>query len=380
MRIAALSDSTVPSGSTSVGIWPSGLSLSSSSNASLGSHDAVSIVLYGAPTTSSATWVVADPDPFLPYSVYIASPSLAPLRRFAARHHRRHALLHLLHRHILLVRGNGPDVAERIDKCPGAIAVELILDLLLHRGTGSDGLREARVDVRDIEQQAHRRAADRLRAAVTHLRHLVGEHHHAVADLDLGVTNRVVLTGEAHDFLGSECLLVIIERTRSTLDDEIGSYARVAGRNGLNHGIDSVAVTQAPQIPHFAPSLSRGRAGELGPDQPDRDALDREHGFPRIDDDGLKLRILRQQNDFAPAAPVALDRYLVVNPSHDDLSRPRLRHAVHCEEIAIEDACVFHARASYPQQIVRARREKLRIDPIVSLDVLDGKNGAPGRH
>src|SRR5215475_3795929 len=76
MRIAALSDSTVPSGSTSVGIWPSGLSLSRSLNASLGSHDAVSIVLYGAPATSSATWVVADPDPFLPYSVYIAPPFL----------------------------------------------------------------------------------------------------------------------------------------------------------------------------------------------------------------------------------------------------------------------------------------------------------------
>ena len=42
IRIAALSESTLPSGSTSVGICPSGLTSSSSSNASLRSHDAVS--------------------------------------------------------------------------------------------------------------------------------------------------------------------------------------------------------------------------------------------------------------------------------------------------------------------------------------------------
>ncbi len=74
MRIAALSESTPPSGSTSVGIWPSGLIFTSSGNASLGSHDAVSTTRYGAPMISSAVCVVADPDPFLPYSVYIAPP------------------------------------------------------------------------------------------------------------------------------------------------------------------------------------------------------------------------------------------------------------------------------------------------------------------
>src|SRR5215472_5759630 len=74
MRIAPLSESTPPPGSTSVGICPSGLSFRSSRNASLGSHDAVSITRYGAPINSSAACVVAEPDPFLPYNVYIVPP------------------------------------------------------------------------------------------------------------------------------------------------------------------------------------------------------------------------------------------------------------------------------------------------------------------
>jgi hypothetical protein len=40
--MAALSDSTLPSGSTSVGICPSGLIFKSSSNAALVAHEAVS--------------------------------------------------------------------------------------------------------------------------------------------------------------------------------------------------------------------------------------------------------------------------------------------------------------------------------------------------
>ena len=71
--MAALSESALPSGSTSVGIWPSGFSFSSSAKASFCSHEAVSTMRLGAPMIASAASTDADPEPFLPYSVYIAS-------------------------------------------------------------------------------------------------------------------------------------------------------------------------------------------------------------------------------------------------------------------------------------------------------------------
>src|SRR4030095_3355457 len=73
-RMAALSVSTLPSSSTSVGIWPNGFTFRSSTKASLVSHDAVSTMRNGAPPIPSATWTDAEPEPFLPYSVYIAPP------------------------------------------------------------------------------------------------------------------------------------------------------------------------------------------------------------------------------------------------------------------------------------------------------------------
>src|SRR5271157_4488475 len=74
MRIAALSDSALPSGKTRVGIWPSGLTLRKSSNAAFGAHDAVSTMRYGASMRSSAIWIAADPEPCLPYRVYTVPP------------------------------------------------------------------------------------------------------------------------------------------------------------------------------------------------------------------------------------------------------------------------------------------------------------------
>src|SRR6476646_11758969 len=74
IRIAALSDRALPSDSASVGLWPIGLLLSRSRKASLVSHDAVSTMRYGAPAIVSAASIVADPEPFLPYSVYMRPP------------------------------------------------------------------------------------------------------------------------------------------------------------------------------------------------------------------------------------------------------------------------------------------------------------------
>src|SRR5208282_3173393 len=84
MRIAALSDSALPSGNTRVGIWPSGLTLSRSAKAAFAAHDAVSTMRYGAPMRSSAIWVAADPEPCLPYKVYTVIPIAASGLRASA--------------------------------------------------------------------------------------------------------------------------------------------------------------------------------------------------------------------------------------------------------------------------------------------------------
>src|SRR5579862_3488557 len=94
----------------------------------------------------------------------------------------RHALLHLFHRQVLLVRADRPDMAERIDDRPHAIAIELIGDRTLNRGAGSHRLRERLVDILDVQQQADARAAERLRAAIRVV--LVGEHYVRIADPD----------------------------------------------------------------------------------------------------------------------------------------------------------------------------------------------------
>src|SRR5215472_14877683 len=96
------------------------------------------------------------------------------------------------------MRRDGPYMAERIDQRAAAVAVELILDLALHLGSCRHRLRNALVNVGDVEHQAHRRAAESLRAAIGTIRHLVSEHDDALADLDLGVTDSAAGSRKAH--------------------------------------------------------------------------------------------------------------------------------------------------------------------------------------
>ena len=69
--MAALSLSTLPSGSCSVGICFSGLARASSASASFCSHDAVSTMRYAAPVISSAHSTDAEPEPSNPNRVYM---------------------------------------------------------------------------------------------------------------------------------------------------------------------------------------------------------------------------------------------------------------------------------------------------------------------
>ena len=50
------------------------------------------------------------------------------------------------------------------------------------------------------------------------------------------------------------------------------------------------------------------------------------------------------------------------------------------DEIPIENPRIFHAHAMDTQQVMRLGIEKRRIELVMRLDVLLGKDGATGRH
>ena len=105
---------------------------------------------------------------------------LTPLRGLA---------LHLLRRHVFDVRRERPAVAERVFQNGDAVAVELVGQRPLHGGTRRLRALHEGIDIRDVDQQVDRRAAQRLRAAEVHLGELVGQHDRRGADADLGVTD-----------------------------------------------------------------------------------------------------------------------------------------------------------------------------------------------
>src|SRR4051812_29557127 len=60
--------------------------------------------------------------------------------------------VHLPGRNVFLVRGERPDVPERVGRRTGTIAVERILDRPQGRLAGGDALLEPRIDILDVEQ------------------------------------------------------------------------------------------------------------------------------------------------------------------------------------------------------------------------------------
>src|SRR5205814_5178358 len=131
-------------------------------------------------------------------------------------------------RYVFLVGGDGPDMAERIGDRAAAIAVELILECLLDRTACGDGFGELGVDIGNVEQQADRGAAERLRALVAHLDRLVREHYDALADLDFGVTDRAARAGKTHQFRGTEGFLVELQGARRTANDKVRGDAGIS--------------------------------------------------------------------------------------------------------------------------------------------------------
>src|SRR5206468_2443869 len=65
------------------------------------------------------------------------------------------ALLYLLGRHVLLMCGDEPDVAERVNQFATPVAIELILHRPDHFCAGGDSLTGKAVHILDVEMNHH---------------------------------------------------------------------------------------------------------------------------------------------------------------------------------------------------------------------------------
>src|SRR5215472_16825246 len=149
---------------------------------------------------------------------------------------RRGAAADFLRRDILDMCRDVPDMAARIDDRAEPVAVELVLDRPLQGRAGSDGFFRHNIDIREIEVQPDRRAADRRRGERAHLGMLVGEHDEAVADFELGMADPAAGSVEFHAELGAEHLLVEINRRRAAAHNQIGGQARITIRDRFYRG------------------------------------------------------------------------------------------------------------------------------------------------
>src|SRR5207237_1733275 len=124
-----------------------------------------------------------------------------------------------------------PDMAERIGEHAGAVAVKLILDRALHRRTGGKRVVELCIDVIEIEKKAHRCTLEGLRAEMSHIRHLVGEHDMRVTHPKLRMAYGPARPGETHHLGRAEGAFVKIDGLARIAYDEIRRDAAVAFRD-----------------------------------------------------------------------------------------------------------------------------------------------------
>ena len=89
------------------------------------------------------------------------------------------------------------------------------------RCPGSDGLGEDAVDVLHVHIDVHRCPTDSGWATEIHLRILIGNHYSGIADLNLGMANRPIGTGDAQQFCCIESRFVEFDGFRCPSDAEI---------------------------------------------------------------------------------------------------------------------------------------------------------------
>ena len=113
-------------------------------------------------------------------------------------------------------------------------------------------------------------------------------------------------------------------------------------------------------------------------DDADNDAFGDECLGPQIDPYRLELLVLGQQPDELTVLAVTFDGNLVLEARHNDLPAADLRRAMDGNEIAIEDAGIFHTHAFHTQQIVRFGIKKRRIEFVMRLDMFLGEDWTAG--
>ncbi len=133
---------------------------------------------------------------------------------------------------LLAAGGDGPGETGRIDHHARAVAVELILHRPQQGGAGLDGRMHHRVAVVHVEQQLDRRAAKGGRPERAEVGILVGDHHHGVADRELGVADLPRRLDQPVALLGAERADIEGEGRGGVLRDEVRGDGGVSSGHG----------------------------------------------------------------------------------------------------------------------------------------------------
>jgi hypothetical protein len=152
-------------------------------------------------------------------------------------------------------------VAEGVLDLARAVAVELVLHRLDHRGAQGHRALDRRVDVVHVDHDRHRCPADRLRPQDAHLGKLVGEHHHGVAQFQLGVPELAARRLEPHPFGGAEDGDVEVDRRGGAADVQIRAEPGIAlGDGSGGHALPPARIPYGQALTGGAPPHS-GRDG-----------------------------------------------------------------------------------------------------------------------
>src|ERR1700683_836027 len=176
----------------------------------------------------------------------------------SALRHLLHGCFHLFHRRLVLVSSNRPLVAEGIGQFSVAIAPEHVSHRHLDSRSGLHRALKRRVHIVGINVQSHAGAASALRRQSAHLRKLIAQHQHGVADAQLGMHDFPVRSFHNTFFHGTECLLVELDCAGSIADSHIWSNGVVTLRYSFyGHNCSPRRESGATKFtPKSAPRLS----------------------------------------------------------------------------------------------------------------------------
>src|SRR5688572_19453272 len=122
---------------------------------------------------------------FMSYGQCRSAPPMQRLSSLAfLREHCLDALLHFFGRNVFLVGGDPPEMAEWVFELAGTVSVKLVHHRLALCGAGSHRLFAERVHILDVEMDADRRAAERLRRFAAVLRKFIRQHDQRIAKSD----------------------------------------------------------------------------------------------------------------------------------------------------------------------------------------------------